>query len=182
MVQREQPQGNSSHAAPTMCHPWVPHGGAEMVGETGRWGVIVTTPMTEMGPRLRFREQDPSRGEALGQGKELWMRKGFTEESGVCQVEEVWGARGKVGEVPQRGRESMGPWNRTRAKYKGLKRHVVLSNCKYFSIVAWRARGEAAARLEDQAAGSQQSGVGWGGVGWGQGLECWVNVQNLGSH
>ena len=43
--------------------------------------------------------------------------------------------------------------------------------------------------LEGQGRSSREAGgpgswipAEWGGVGWGRGLECWVNVQNLGSH
>lgn len=44
------------------------------------------------------RAQDPFRGGTPGQREESWVGEGFTEDLavlGLCQVEEVWGARVK---------------------------------------------------------------------------------------
>lgn len=50
------------------------------VEETVQARVIVTTLSDRYEERLLFGEQDPFRGRALGQGKQLWVREGFTEE------------------------------------------------------------------------------------------------------
>lgn len=52
-----------------------------------------------------FGEQDPFRRGVLGQGKESWVRKGFTKEFAVLRMNrslpggDVWGARAKAEEV-----------------------------------------------------------------------------------
>lgn len=60
-------------------------------------------------------------------------------------------------EVQGRGGESIRPWNRTCAKYKGLKHRSVLGSYEYFSLTAGRAWGE-----EGQEAG--ESGRRTGGM------------------
>lgn len=97
-----------------------------------------------------FGEQDPFRGRALGQGKQLWVREGSTEELAALRMNRAlpgggsMGTKEKGGGGGRRGGESIWPWKRMCAKDKGLKHHSGLSNCKCFSIVGWRTRGDEA--------------------------------------
>lgn len=106
-----------------------------------------------------FGEQDPFRGRALGQGKQLWVREGFTEELAALRMNRAlpgggsMGTKEKGGGCGRGGGESIWPWKRMCAKYKVLKHHSVLSNCKYFSIAGWRTRGDEAPEAGESGCG-----------------------------
>lgn len=123
----------------------------DRAGGRNRTGVsIITTLSDRYEESLVFREQDPSRGRALGQGKQLRVREGFTAELAALRMNRALPGGGSMGtkekgeDGGRRGGESIWPRKRMCAKYKGLKHHSVLSNCKHFSIVGWRTRGDEA--------------------------------------